>query len=105
MGTPSSLGGHPQLGLRRLPYPASLVLPPFQAVGALPAVDPQGLHVLGDGTPYTRLLMVADPQRKYTQGKEEEAGDGCVAAVDPLDSEDEEAKDEYEDNRNAVIRQ
>ncbi|KAJ1210955.1 hypothetical protein NDU88_006317 [Pleurodeles waltl] len=35
--------------------------------------------------------------------QEEEAGDGCVAAVDPVDSEDEEAEDE--DNRSAIIRQ
>ncbi|KAJ1190827.1 hypothetical protein NDU88_000146 [Pleurodeles waltl] len=37
--------------------------------------------------------------------REEEAGDGHVAAVDPVDSEDEEAEDEEEDNRTAVIRQ
>ncbi|KAJ1132204.1 hypothetical protein NDU88_010531 [Pleurodeles waltl] len=37
--------------------------------------------------------------------QEEEAGDACVAAVDPVDSEDEEAEDEDEDNRTAVIRQ
>ncbi|KAJ1216193.1 hypothetical protein NDU88_003799 [Pleurodeles waltl] len=37
--------------------------------------------------------------------QEEEAGDGRVAAVDPVDSEDEEAEDEDEDNRTAVIRQ
>ncbi|KAJ1178284.1 hypothetical protein NDU88_003531 [Pleurodeles waltl] len=35
--------------------------------------------------------------------QEEEAGDGRVAAVDPVDSEDEEAEDE--DSRSAVIRQ
>ncbi|KAJ1199679.1 hypothetical protein NDU88_003512 [Pleurodeles waltl] len=35
------------------------------------------------------------------RGKEEEAGDGRVAAVDPVDSEYEEAEDE--DNRTAVI--
>ncbi|KAJ1207794.1 hypothetical protein NDU88_003184 [Pleurodeles waltl] len=37
--------------------------------------------------------------------QEEEAGDGRVAAVDPVDSEDEEAEDEAEDNRTAVIQQ
>ncbi|KAJ1099331.1 hypothetical protein NDU88_004433 [Pleurodeles waltl] len=37
--------------------------------------------------------------------EEEEVGDGRVAAVDPVDSEDEEAEDEDEDNRTAVIRQ
>ncbi|KAJ1197996.1 hypothetical protein NDU88_001840 [Pleurodeles waltl] len=37
--------------------------------------------------------------------EEEEAGDAHVAAVDPLDSEDEVAEDEGEDNRTAVIRQ
>ncbi|KAJ1126941.1 hypothetical protein NDU88_005347 [Pleurodeles waltl] len=37
--------------------------------------------------------------------QEEEAGDGRVAAVDPVDSEDEAAEDEGEDNRTAVIRQ
>ncbi|KAJ1129690.1 hypothetical protein NDU88_008056 [Pleurodeles waltl] len=36
---------------------------------------------------------------------EEEAGDGRVAAVDPVDSKDEEVEDEDEDNRTAVIRQ
>ncbi|KAJ1142790.1 hypothetical protein NDU88_009103 [Pleurodeles waltl] len=34
--------------------------------------------------------------------QEDEAGDGRVAAVDPVDSEDEEAEDE--DNRSAIIR-
>ncbi|KAJ1209272.1 hypothetical protein NDU88_004650 [Pleurodeles waltl] len=37
--------------------------------------------------------------------QEDEAGDGRVAAVDPVDSEDEEAEDEDEDNRSAIIRQ
>ncbi|KAJ1198208.1 hypothetical protein NDU88_002052 [Pleurodeles waltl] len=37
--------------------------------------------------------------------QEEEAGDGRVAAVDPVDSEDEEAEDEDEDNRSAIICQ
>ncbi|KAJ1082759.1 hypothetical protein NDU88_002924 [Pleurodeles waltl] len=37
--------------------------------------------------------------------QEEEAVDGRVAAVDPVDSEDDEAQDEEEDNRSAVIRQ
>ncbi|KAJ1113719.1 hypothetical protein NDU88_001961 [Pleurodeles waltl] len=35
----------------------------------------------------------------------EEARDGRVAAVDPVDSEDEEAEDEDKDNGTAVIRQ
>ncbi|KAJ1107356.1 hypothetical protein NDU88_004747 [Pleurodeles waltl] len=37
--------------------------------------------------------------------QEEETGDAPVAAVDPEDSEDEEAKDEDEDNRKSVICQ
>ncbi|KAJ1170101.1 hypothetical protein NDU88_001982 [Pleurodeles waltl] len=37
--------------------------------------------------------------------QEEEAGDVRVAAVDHVDSEDEEAEDEDEDNRTEVIRQ
>ncbi|KAJ1170455.1 hypothetical protein NDU88_002332 [Pleurodeles waltl] len=37
--------------------------------------------------------------------QEEEAGDGCVAAVDPVNSEDEEGEDEDEDNRSALIHQ
>ncbi|KAJ1213113.1 hypothetical protein NDU88_000752 [Pleurodeles waltl] len=37
--------------------------------------------------------------------QEEEAGDGRVAAGEPVDSEDEEAEDEDEYNRTAVIRQ
>ncbi|KAJ1116469.1 hypothetical protein NDU88_004680 [Pleurodeles waltl] len=35
--------------------------------------------------------------------KEEETGDARVAAVDPVDSKDEEAEDEDEDNRTYVI--
>ncbi|KAJ1175883.1 hypothetical protein NDU88_001168 [Pleurodeles waltl] len=31
-------------------------------------------------------------------------GDGRVAVVDPVDSEDEEGEDEDEDNRTAIIR-
>ncbi|KAJ1130870.1 hypothetical protein NDU88_009215 [Pleurodeles waltl] len=37
--------------------------------------------------------------------QEDEAGDGRVAAEDPVDSEDEEAENEDEDNRTAIIRQ
>ncbi|KAJ1100524.1 hypothetical protein NDU88_005606 [Pleurodeles waltl] len=37
--------------------------------------------------------------------QEEEAGDGRVAAVDLLDSEDEEAEDEDKDCKTAVIQQ
>ncbi|KAJ1169979.1 hypothetical protein NDU88_001860 [Pleurodeles waltl] len=37
--------------------------------------------------------------------QEDEAGDGRVAVVDPVDSEDEEAEDEDEDNRTAIIQQ
>ncbi|KAJ1193917.1 hypothetical protein NDU88_003213 [Pleurodeles waltl] len=37
--------------------------------------------------------------------QEEETGDAPVAAVDPVDSEDEEAEDEDVDNRTSVIRQ
>ncbi|KAJ1164502.1 hypothetical protein NDU88_004939 [Pleurodeles waltl] len=36
---------------------------------------------------------------------EEETGNAPVAAVDPEDSEDEEAEDEYVDNRTSTIRQ
>ncbi|KAJ1083107.1 hypothetical protein NDU88_003267 [Pleurodeles waltl] len=37
--------------------------------------------------------------------QEDEARDGRVAAVDPLDSEEEEAEDEDADNRTAIIQQ
>ncbi|KAJ1079759.1 hypothetical protein NDU88_000013 [Pleurodeles waltl] len=37
--------------------------------------------------------------------REDEPGDGRVTAVDPMDSEDEEAEDEDEDNRTAIKRQ
>ncbi|KAJ1155169.1 hypothetical protein NDU88_007904 [Pleurodeles waltl] len=67
MGTPSSLGGHPQLGLPGLPCPMFQVLPRFATVGAPPVIDPQGLHLLGDGMPYAILLMGADLQRQYRQ--------------------------------------
>ncbi|KAJ1208823.1 hypothetical protein NDU88_004206 [Pleurodeles waltl] len=53
-------------------------------------------------------LLRAAPLRTPTTVKttmEEKAGDGCVAAVEPVDNEDEEAEDEDEDNRSAVIRQ
>ncbi|KAJ1105934.1 hypothetical protein NDU88_003337 [Pleurodeles waltl] len=36
---------------------------------------------------------------------EDEAGDGHMAAVDPEDSRDEEAEDEDDDNRSAIILQ
>ncbi|KAJ1170400.1 hypothetical protein NDU88_002277 [Pleurodeles waltl] len=51
-------------------------------------------------------LLPSAPLRTPTPAKtttEEEAGDGHVSAVDPVDSEDEEAEDE--DNRSAIIRQ
>ncbi|KAJ1143990.1 hypothetical protein NDU88_010292 [Pleurodeles waltl] len=59
-GTPPTLGGHPQLGLRRLLAPAAKVLPSFTAVGAPSVVDPQGPDVPGDGTPNILLLVGAD---------------------------------------------
>ncbi|KAJ1163652.1 hypothetical protein NDU88_004107 [Pleurodeles waltl] len=37
--------------------------------------------------------------------KEDEDGDGCVAAVEPVDSDEEEAEDEDVDNRTTIIRQ
>ncbi|KAJ1149656.1 hypothetical protein NDU88_002461 [Pleurodeles waltl] len=37
--------------------------------------------------------------------QEEEGGDSRVAAVDPVDNEDEEAEVEDEDKRSAIIRQ
>ncbi|KAJ1189816.1 hypothetical protein NDU88_006558 [Pleurodeles waltl] len=36
---------------------------------------------------------------------EDEPGDGRVAAVDPVDSDEEEAEDLDEDNRTAIIQQ
>ncbi|KAJ1136456.1 hypothetical protein NDU88_002873 [Pleurodeles waltl] len=69
MGTPPTLGGHPQLGLRRLLAPAANVLPSFPAVGAPSVVDPQGPDFLGDGTPDVLLLVGADLQELY-RGKE-----------------------------------
>ncbi|KAJ1100842.1 hypothetical protein NDU88_005917 [Pleurodeles waltl] len=59
-GTPPKLGGHLQLGLRRLLAPVANVLPSFPAVGAPSVVDPQGPDVLGDGTPNILLLVGAD---------------------------------------------
>ncbi|KAJ1217904.1 hypothetical protein NDU88_005491 [Pleurodeles waltl] len=165
MGIPSSLGGHPQLGLRRLLCPASQVLPPFATVGALPAVDPQDPHVLGDGGGFghseahfyamghitniigaidvfrnrksfhsmnVQMVCLADQYISHVNTKypgsvhdafmlrnssipyvmaelqmhrEDEARVGHVAAVDPVDSEDEEAEDKDEDNRSAIIQQ
>ncbi|KAJ1177228.1 hypothetical protein NDU88_002489 [Pleurodeles waltl] len=43
--------------------------------------------------------------RELPSEEEEEAGDARVAAVEPVDSEVEEAEDEDEDNRTNVIRQ
>ncbi|KAJ1131365.1 hypothetical protein NDU88_009702 [Pleurodeles waltl] len=37
--------------------------------------------------------------------QEDEAGDGRVAAVEPVDSEEDEAEDEDVDNRTAIIQQ
>ncbi|KAJ1198540.1 hypothetical protein NDU88_002379 [Pleurodeles waltl] len=44
-------------------------------------------------------------RRKVPFLQEDEAGDRGVAAVDPVDSEDEEADDEDEDNTSAIICQ
>ncbi|KAJ1149950.1 hypothetical protein NDU88_002748 [Pleurodeles waltl] len=67
MGTPSTLGGHPQLGLRDLLAPAAQVLPSFAAVGAPSMIDPRGLHFLGDGTPNTLVLVGADLEERIEQ--------------------------------------
>ncbi|KAJ1143517.1 hypothetical protein NDU88_009825 [Pleurodeles waltl] len=132
-GNPSSLGGQSQMGLRRLPCPVAQVLPPFAAVGAPPVKDPQGPHLLGDGTPNTLFQMGADLQKNmhrkrfrclYLTGgsqyysskkvcqiivaccmlhnlalrrlvpflQEDEPGDGRVAAVEPMDSDQDEAR-------------
>ncbi|KAJ1199857.1 hypothetical protein NDU88_003689 [Pleurodeles waltl] len=61
-GSPPTLGGHPQLGLRRLLAPAANVLHPFTAVGAPSVVDPQGPDFLGDSTPNILLQVGADLQ-------------------------------------------
>ncbi|KAJ1160175.1 hypothetical protein NDU88_000677 [Pleurodeles waltl] len=39
------------------------------------------------------------------KGGEDEAGDGRVAAVEPVDSDEEEAEDEDVDNRTSIIQQ
>ncbi|KAJ1207680.1 hypothetical protein NDU88_003070 [Pleurodeles waltl] len=176
MGTPSSLGGQPQLGLCRLPCPVAQVLPPFAAVGALPVKDPQGPHLLGDGKPITLFMMGADLLKKYSRKvrnartraeeryseahgqtrriiertfgllkamipmppsdrwipilltqegvpdhrcmlhnlalrrqvqflQEDEPGDGHVAALELVDSDEEEAEEEDVDNRSTLIQQ
>ncbi|KAJ1169896.1 hypothetical protein NDU88_001784 [Pleurodeles waltl] len=87
-----------------LPCPAAQILPPFTAVGAPPVKDPQSPHLLGDGTPNTLLLMGTDLQKKTVE-KEDEPGDGCVAAVEPVDSDEEEAEEENVDNRTTLIEQ
>ncbi|KAJ1148719.1 hypothetical protein NDU88_001547 [Pleurodeles waltl] len=61
-GTTPTLGGHPQLGLRRLLAQAANVLRSFPAVGATSVVDTQGPDFLGDGTPNILLLVGADLQ-------------------------------------------
>ncbi|KAJ1114300.1 hypothetical protein NDU88_002539 [Pleurodeles waltl] len=61
-GTPPTLAGHPQLGLRHLLAPVVNVLPSFPAVSAPSVVDPQGPDFLGDGTPNILLLLGADLQ-------------------------------------------
>ncbi|KAJ1104267.1 hypothetical protein NDU88_001679 [Pleurodeles waltl] len=71
MGTPPTLGSHPQLGLRRFLAPAANVLPSFTAVGVPSVVEPQGPDFLGDGTPNILLLVGADLQEWYT-GKGED---------------------------------
>ncbi|KAJ1171506.1 hypothetical protein NDU88_003367 [Pleurodeles waltl] len=96
-GTPPTLGGHPQLGLRRLLAPAANVFPSFTAVGAPSMVDPQGPDVLGDGTPNI-LLLVPFLLEDGPDG-------GIVEAVEPVDSEEEEAEKEDIDNSNNVIQQ
>ncbi|KAJ1210114.1 hypothetical protein NDU88_005482 [Pleurodeles waltl] len=49
------------------------------------------------------MLHILALRRQVPFLQEDEAGDGSVVAVDPADSEDEEAEDE--DNRSAIIRQ
>ncbi|KAJ1107399.1 hypothetical protein NDU88_004789 [Pleurodeles waltl] len=51
------------------------------------------------------VLVMAVVDEGMGHAGKEEAGNGRVAAVDPVDNEDEEAEDEDEDNRTAVIRQ
>ncbi|KAJ1165005.1 hypothetical protein NDU88_005435 [Pleurodeles waltl] len=52
-----------------------------------------------------RNSSIPNVMAQLQRHREEEAGDGSVAAVDPGDSEDEEAENEDEDNRTSVIRQ
>ncbi|KAJ1193873.1 hypothetical protein NDU88_003169 [Pleurodeles waltl] len=119
MGTPPALEGHPQLSLRRLLAPAANVLPSFTAVGTPSLVDPQGPDVLGDGTPNILLLVGADLHDIYRGRREvisnctvevpflqeDSPDDGVVAAVEPGDSDEEEAEEEDIDNRDSVIQQ
>ncbi|KAJ1177494.1 hypothetical protein NDU88_002749 [Pleurodeles waltl] len=122
MGTPPTLGGHPQLSLRHLLAPAANVLPSFPAVGAPSLVDPQGSDVLGDGTPNVLLLVGADLHDMHRGRRgviskstvevpflQEDGPDGGVVAavepVEPVDSDEEDAEEEDIDNRESVIRQ
>ncbi|KAJ1162534.1 hypothetical protein NDU88_003002 [Pleurodeles waltl] len=52
-----------------------------------------------------RNSSIPNVMAQLQRHKEEETGDASVAAVDPVDSEDEEAEDEDVDNRTSVIRQ
>ncbi|KAJ1217475.1 hypothetical protein NDU88_005069 [Pleurodeles waltl] len=84
-------------------------------VHASVSVDATGMEVEGEegdtveavaveGLPDNRGMLHNLALRRHMPFlQEEEAGDGHVAAVEPVDSEDEEAEDE--DNRTAVIQQ
>ncbi|KAJ1104380.1 hypothetical protein NDU88_001792 [Pleurodeles waltl] len=49
------------------------------------------------------MMVVVDED--VVHAGEDKAGDGRMAAVDPVDSENEEAEDEDEDNISAIIQQ
>ncbi|KAJ1189729.1 hypothetical protein NDU88_006471 [Pleurodeles waltl] len=57
-----------------------------------------------DGGLLTSGLCLLPPGRHVPFLQKEETGDAPVAAVDPVDSEDEEAEDEDADTRTSVIR-
>ncbi|KAJ1164205.1 hypothetical protein NDU88_004650 [Pleurodeles waltl] len=52
-----------------------------------------------------RNSSIPNVMAQLQRHREEETGNAPVAAVDPEDSENEEAKDEDVDNRTSVIRQ
>ncbi|KAJ1116886.1 hypothetical protein NDU88_005091 [Pleurodeles waltl] len=101
-----------EASLSELSPPVSAVVRPLPSVPLVPSllVDLDS-WALWDAAPSVASASAPPPDDGNVQKdrvpflQEDEAGDGCVAAVDPVDSEDEEAENEDEDNRRAIIRQ